>query len=99
MCRGVLLSIIRLYWKCWPSKWRRRCLFRVTCSQYVFNITSEHGLIKGIKALNDRWGKCRGGYRIEMRNGEIFVRLRDGEIVNESVIADHILESYKKRRM
>jgi len=58
----------------------------------------EYGFYEGLKALNERWRKCRGGYKVEYWNSDIKVRLSDGEIANSNIIADHVLEPYKMRR-
>jgi putative component of membrane protein insertase Oxa1/YidC/SpoIIIJ protein YidD len=59
----LLLLLIRLYWLL-PKAWRRRCIFKCTCSHYVFQITRQYGFIAGIKALRKRYKQCRPGYNL-----------------------------------
>jgi hypothetical protein len=70
----------------------------VTCSHHVFNVTREHGFLEGLKALKERWRKCRGGYKVEFWNSDFRIRLTDGDIADSNTIADHVLELYKTRR-
>jgi len=69
----------------------------VTCSHYVFNSAQKYGFYKGLRALKERWRKCRGGYKVEFWNSEFRIRLRDGEIADSNAIADHVFNPYKNR--
>lgn len=62
--RYVLLFIIKIYWKLIPAKNRNRCIFKKSCSNYVFDITQKNGLLKGVNALCTRFKSCRPGYTI-----------------------------------
>ncbi|MGE9313293.1 membrane protein insertion efficiency factor YidD [Niabella sp. CJ426] len=81
--RYFLLFIIRLYWLI-PKKSRRRCLFKETCSQYVYRISRQKGLNAGIAALRDRRKKCRPGFYYINSD---FVRMADQSILPTSVIS------------
>ncbi len=60
-----------MYWAIIPASKRKPCLFRVSCSNYVFNTTIEKGLLRGIKALIHRYKNCRPGYQIMNIDGEV----------------------------
>ncbi|MEH6656858.1 membrane protein insertion efficiency factor YidD [Leeuwenhoekiella marinoflava] len=62
--RIFLLLLIRFYWISIPKTNRRRCLFKKSCSHYVFDIAKDEGLLSGLKALNFRYKHCRPGYFI-----------------------------------
>lgn len=62
--RIVLLWLIKSYWLLIPPKKRNKCLFKKSCSNYVFDIAKQDGLIKGLKALRYRFKHCRPGYYI-----------------------------------
>ncbi|WP_299762436.1 membrane protein insertion efficiency factor YidD [uncultured Dokdonia sp.] len=62
--RYLLLITIRLYWKLIPASRRKRCLFKESCSHYVYNITKAKGFITGVSALHYRYKHCRSGYTI-----------------------------------
>lgn len=85
--RYTLLFIIQLYWLLVPKNKRRQCIFKETCSNYVYRITRQQGLRAGIAALNDRKKKCRPGYYYINEN---IVRMADccivpAEILNEKI--------------
>ncbi len=85
--RYLLLFAIRLYWLV-PQKNRRRCLFKETCSKYVYRITRQQGLTEGIKALKDRHKKCRPGYYY-INNTE--VRMADCCVVPVIILNENVL--------
>ncbi|MFD2826478.1 membrane protein insertion efficiency factor YidD [Leeuwenhoekiella polynyae] len=62
--RIILLILIKLYWFVIPKTSRRRCLFKKSCSHYVYEITIEKGFLGGLKALRFRYNHCRPGYYI-----------------------------------
>jgi len=65
-----LLLVIKIYWVLIPKSKRRRCLFKTTCSNYVYNKTKSKGLISGIKALRFRIENCNTNYHIININNE-----------------------------
>jgi putative component of membrane protein insertase Oxa1/YidC/SpoIIIJ protein YidD len=90
--RGVLLFLIRQYWRVSVALPRRNCLFRETCSRHVYRVTSEEGVIPGIRALAVRVRRCRGGYAIVANH---FI-CRDGAVVpwsevNFAVAPPHVI--------
>lgn len=56
-----LLVLICLYWALWPARVRRACLFRHSCSRYVYYTTRRYGLRAGQRALARRYRQCRPG--------------------------------------
>ncbi|WP_435226168.1 membrane protein insertion efficiency factor YidD [Niabella hirudinis] len=81
--RYILLFAIHLYWLLIPKNKRKRCLFKETCSKYVYRITRQQGLHAGIKALKDRKKKCRPGYYYINENA---VRMADCSIVPAEIL-------------
>ncbi len=71
--KHILLILIRIYWAFVPASKRNTCLFNESCSNYVFNITLNNGLIKGIKALVYRYKNCRPGYQIVNVENETYM--------------------------
>lgn len=87
----ILLGAIQLYWRLIPGHKRRNCLFRESCSHYVYRITKEKGFFGGCSALYDRIRKCRPGYRLS-KNGDTFqLRLKDGTLLSEEEISLSLL--------
>jgi uncharacterized protein len=75
-----LLVIIKLYWLI-PAKHRRECLFKESCSKYVYRITSEQGFLEGMKSLKKRINQCSGGYATFKIENQEMVLLKDKTIV------------------
>lgn len=74
----LLLIPIKIYWLTVPKSKRRCCVFHESCSKYVFRITKEDGLVKGIKALAYRFNACRPGYSLILREEKVSVHLATG---------------------
>ena len=81
----VLLGIIRLYWLI-PPKWRRRCIFKVSCSHYVYDQTKKNGLTGGISSLKQRMKQCKPGYGIYISDdGMEWVILHDCSMIKREL--------------
>jgi len=79
--KRLLLFLIQIYWII-PKKWRRRCIFKNTCSKFVYQTTKEQGFLKGIKALKRRMKQCTPYYSIYIGDDrEEWVILQDGELI------------------
>jgi putative component of membrane protein insertase Oxa1/YidC/SpoIIIJ protein YidD len=94
--RWLILFPIYIYWYAWPPFLKKRyCLFKESCSQFVFRVTKESGFVAGYKAMIWRYRNCRPGYRIVSNaEGKFEMRLVTGNMVPESEIADAILKPY-----
>lgn len=96
-CLGgaLLRAVVRLYWRLVPARWRRRCLFRVTCSHHVYAAAAE-GWRAGWRALWTRWRQCRGGHRLDLGPaGEWRVRLADGSLVEFEQLSAELASKYQ----
>ena len=81
----LLKLLIRIYWML-PPKHRRQCLFKETCSRYVYRVTTEKGFIDGLKALLSRYKTCRSSYAIyTCDNGKEWVILQNQSIVEREL--------------
>lgn len=89
--KNLLLSIIKLYWAIIPKHKRRSCIFRETCSQFVYKQTAEYGFFEGLKALSLRHKKCRKGYSVYTAANGFEMELADGSIINEEEISPSLL--------
>lgn len=88
----LLLILIKFYWLVFPEKRRRRCLFKETCSHYVYRNTAESGFFKGAAALWLRIKKCRKGYHLYTGLNGFEIELADGSVIKEDEIAPRLLE-------
>ncbi len=79
--RFILLLIIRVYWLI-PEKKRKNCLFKESCSHYVFTITRQKGFKEGFKALKLRLKQCKPGYYLfKTKDGSEWLMLKDKTII------------------
>ena len=92
----ILLKSIHLYWYMVPEHKRRNCLFRESCSHYVYRTATEKGFFCGCKALSERIKKCRPGYELLESNDGFQLRLKDGSLVPEKDISLFILPNDNK---
>jgi uncharacterized protein len=90
--KWVLIAIIKLYWIVIPENKKRTCLFKETCSRYVYRHTVEHGFFKGMRALVQRAKKCRKGYQLYTGENGFEIKLADGSIICENEISPIILK-------
>lgn len=90
--KWIFLVVIKLYWVVIPEKKRRSCLFKETCSRYVYRHTIEGGFFKGIIALRQRLKKCRKGYQLYSSLDGFEMELIDGSIIEENEISPKLLE-------
>ncbi len=90
----ILLVSIQLYWKLIPQSKRKVCLFRESCSNYIYRITNENGFIKGMTALRLRIIKCRPQYELYKVDNTFILRLQDGSVINENEISQFLLPPY-----
>ena len=94
--KWLFLLVIKLYWALVPVKKRRGCLFKETCSQYVFRHTSEGGFNKGASALKQRLRKCKKGYQLYSGAKGFEMELADGSVIQEDEISPRLLEPIYK---
>lgn len=89
----LLMLIIKAYWAIVPSKNRRKCIFRVSCSHYVYQMTKNKGWISGLKALRYRFLHCRAGFNMVEHpiDGSKMMVLRNGQVLPESDISTRLI--------
>jgi len=89
--KNILLIIIKLYWKYIPESKRKKCLFKKSCSNYVFEKTKKEGLISGVKALKFRIKNCNSNYNIININNESLLITSTNKIFKEQEISKSII--------
>ena len=87
----LMLAVIKIYQIFIPKQFRGKCLFKESCSQYVYRITKEKGYRAGINALRYRINNCRGNYYLIESNGKILLITVRNEVVEEELIDKRIL--------
>ena len=82
-----------MYWLLIPEPKRGRCIFKKSCSHYVFEIEKQVGFSKGIKAFYFRYKNCRSNFDIfqNANTNQIQMLLPTKIIVGCDEIADRLL--------
>jgi len=91
----MLLLVIKTYWVIFPKDKRRRCIFRTSCSKYVYQVTKEEGLFKGLIALKYRYQNCRSGFHVfenSVDESKMMI-LPSGQLLMESEISERFIKS------
>lgn len=89
----IILLIIRMYWILIPQSNRRKCIFKKSCSNYVFETTQKEGFIKGLQAFQFRFKNCRGNFSIFKNpiDNKIQMILPSQIIIEREEIADRLI--------
>ncbi len=93
--RYLILLVIKMYWLLIPQSNRRKCIFKKSCSNYVFETTQKEGFIKGLKAFQFRYHNCRGNFQVFKNpiNDKIQILLPSQIIVEREEIAERVINS------
>lgn len=96
MMRFLLIFCIKIYWYLIPVHRRKHCVFKKSCSNYVYEITQKQGIIKGLKALRYRFNNCRNTIEIFKNpvDKTIQVLLPSGDIIRENKVSNRIVKSF-----
>jgi len=93
--KWLLIGVIHLY-RSLPHCFKRKCLFKETCSLHVLRMTRESGFRMGIRNLRIRMAQCRTGY-VVLFDGDVkhwVVRFANGSIAGRAEVADFVLAPY-----
>lgn len=90
----LLLLIIKTYWLIIPASKRKKCIFRKSCSKYVYEETTNNGIISGLKAFKYRFENCRAGaHFIENPiTGNFQIILPNNQILDEKDISERFIK-------
>lgn len=89
----IILGAIKLYQIFTPKYFRGKCLFKESCSNYVYRKTKEEGFLKGVKAFRFRYKNCRSGYYIHTINNEKYLISKDLKVFDKTQIRDKYLKT------
>lgn len=91
--KHLILFVIQIYWKLIPPSKRKRCIFKKSCSNYVFEITQKEGFKNGLKAFLFRYQNCRGNFQIFINpiNNQIQMILPSQLIIKSEEIAERLI--------
>lgn len=88
-----LLIVIKLYWYLIPENRRRKCLFKKSCSNYVYEKTKSEGLFSGLRALRFRIKNCNPHYSIMELDGERVLVTSSNVLIKENLIHKSLIKS------
>ena len=88
--RYLLMFAIRIYWRI-PTKLHDKCLFKETCSHYVYRIAKHQGFKAAFKTLKERNELCRPGYVVYKSMGRFYLKTANGQVFNEEYISHNVL--------
>lgn len=88
-----LILVIKIYWLLIPEYKRKSCIFRVSCSRFVFNQTMKKGFVSGLLSLKERFLTCRPNYQARFLENEdlVILRLNNGTVLLEDEISETII--------
>lgn len=94
-----ILLLIQLYWLLKSKRNKPKCIFRKSCSHYVFEVANREGFLKGLNALYFRYKNCRYGYEIFTNpiTQEIEMLLPSKVVVGNHEIAKRLLTKTIKK--
>jgi len=95
--RFVFMLIIKFYQAFTPKAFRGKCLFKESCSNYVYRITKEVGLKDGINSFLFRLKNCRPGYYMIEEADKILLITVKNWVVEEKDISEKIINEYKSK--
>ncbi|WP_422090970.1 membrane protein insertion efficiency factor YidD [Tenacibaculum ovolyticum] len=89
----LLLFSIKVYWFLKPKDKNPCCIFRKSCSHYVYDKTKTGGFIIGFKALRFRTKNCKHGFELFINpiSKKTEMILPDKSVIDEHNIAERLL--------
>jgi uncharacterized protein len=86
--KWITLFAIRVYWVVIPKKYRKGCLFKESCSHFVYRTTKEHGFTRGLVSFFQRKKRCKPGYKIVLSQSSSEIILADGSLLPENEFSE-----------
>ncbi|WP_444660006.1 membrane protein insertion efficiency factor YidD [Flavobacterium columnare] len=88
---------IRLYWLTKPKNKKPRCIFRKSCSHFIYEETLQNGFLKGLKAFHYRFKNCRSGFEVFKNpiSNQVQMLLTSNQIIEEEEIAKRLITHLK----
>ncbi|WP_310556805.1 membrane protein insertion efficiency factor YidD [Flavobacterium sp.] len=89
----LILLMIRIYWFSKPKNTEPKCIFKKSCSHYVYETTQKKGFLRGLKAFRFRYKNCRNGFEIfeNPMNNKTQMLLPSRIVVDSEEIAERLL--------
>ena len=88
----LLALAVRAYWIFWPKRWKKTCIYKESCSRYVYRLALETGTLAGLAGFFRRMRTCRTGYRFVVAESVLFMEAADGTLIHRSDLSAALLE-------
>ncbi|PQJ77991.1 membrane protein insertion efficiency factor YidD [Polaribacter porphyrae] len=90
----VLIKFIKLYWFLKSKNKSASCIFRKSCSHYVYEKTYNEGFYSGLKALKFRINNCKHGFELFTNpvDKRKYMILPNKDVIDEKEIAERLLK-------
>jgi putative component of membrane protein insertase Oxa1/YidC/SpoIIIJ protein YidD len=95
--KNIFLFIIKIYQVFIPKRFRGECLFKESCSHYVYRLTKENGFSDGISALRYRVHHCKPNYFITENKGKILLITAQHKVIEEEFLSKNIINEFYKQ--
>jgi uncharacterized protein len=92
--KNLFLILLKIYQIFIPKRFRHKCLFKESCSNYVFRLTKENGFSAGINALRYRIHNCNPKYFIIENKGRILLITAQYQVIEEGFISKQIIDEH-----
>ncbi len=81
---------IEYYWNTRPENQRKICIYRITCSRYVYNEFENNGLIEGIRAYFYRMKSCNHGYKLSLKKDMLLtgMKIKTQQEINPLIVKE-----------
>ena len=95
----LIIWAILLYQRVAPTSLRERCIFKLSCSNYVLEGARQKGAFEAVRRLGVRVRSCRPGYApidtgVAGHDDLFLLRLCDGSVLEESDLSERIREEF-----
>jgi putative component of membrane protein insertase Oxa1/YidC/SpoIIIJ protein YidD len=91
------MFVILIYQAIIPCRLRGVCLFKESCSNFVYRQTKNKGFYIGTKALIFRFKNCRANYYLLENNGQILLVTKENKVFEEKDLDERILFTYRSQ--
>lgn len=85
------MAIIRGYWCLVAPNRRRTCLFRESCSAYVYRIAATQGAWRALGAARERLRRCAPGFSLAVLPEGLGLICRDGTIIHPAALNVNVI--------
>ncbi len=82
-----------MYWLIKSKKSKPKCIFKTSCSHYVYEEALHYGFLRGLKAFHFRYKNCRNGFEVFKNpiSKDVQMLLPSGNIVDSKEIAERLI--------